>query len=136
MKKLFLLLALLGLTVGHAFAGDDAAKEQEPKGKTITIRGTLVDTSCYFKEAQKDNEHDGMEACGKDCLVSGVPAGILAADKLYVLIFPAKAFADYVGKVVEVKGEAYGDNLVHPLKAVVIEKDGKKPIKLVGFEMM
>jgi hypothetical protein len=130
------MLALLGFTAAYVFAGDDVVKEQEPKGKTITIRGTLVDTSCYFKEAQKDNEHDGMDTCGKDCLISGVPAGVLAADKLYILIFPSKAFADYVGKVVEIKGEAYGDNLVHPKKAVVIEKGVKRPIKLMGFEMM
>jgi len=100
------------------------------------IRGTLIDSSCYFEEGQQADEHDGMTSCGKDCLDSGVPAGVLVGDKVYILIFPSTAFSDYVGKTVEIKGQPYGDNLIHPIKAMVIDKDGKKPIKLDGFEMM
>lgn len=112
--------------------------QADPKSdvKSIQIQGTLVDTSCYFEEGQKTDDHDGMKACGKSCLESGIPAGVLVGDKVYILIFPAKAFADYVGKTVEIKGDPYGDNLIHPHKAFVIEKEGKKPIKLTGFEMM
>jgi hypothetical protein len=131
-----MILALLGLTAGYVFADETVNKDPDSKGKTITVRGTLVDTSCYFEEGQKGDDHDSMEACGKNCLLSGIPAGVLVGDKIYVLIFPSKAFADYVGKVVEIKGEAYGDNLIHPQKAVVVDKAGKKPIKLTGFEMM
>jgi hypothetical protein len=136
LKKTLIILALLALAVGQTFADDPASKDSDSKGKTITIQGTLVDTSCYFAEGQKSDDHDGMKACGKDCLNSGVPAGVLVDDKVYVLIFPAKVFADVVGETVEIKGEAYGDNLVHPKKAFVIDKNGKKPIKLTGFEMM
>ena len=130
-----MILALLCLA-GYAFADETADKNQDSKAKTITVRGILVDTSCYFEEGQKGNDHDGMEACGKDCLNSGVPAGVLVGDKVYILIFPAKAFADVVGKEVEIKGEPYGENLIHPKKAIVIDKSGKKTIKLIGFEMM
>jgi hypothetical protein len=131
-----MILILSGLVTGAAFSDETADKDQDSRGKTITVQGTLIDTSCYFAEGQKGDDHDGMKACGKDCLNSGEPAGVLVDDKVYVLIFPAKAFADYVGKVVEIKGEAYGDNLIHPKKAVVVDKTGKKPIKLTGFEMM
>jgi|ERR1700677_827110 len=131
-----MILALSGWVAGTAFADEMANMSQDSKGKTITVRGTLVDTSCYFSEGQKGDDHDNMKGCGKDCLNSGEPAGVLVDDKVYVLIFPAKAFADVVGKTVEIKGEAYGDNLIHPQKAVVIDKTGKKPIKLTGFEMM
>ena len=126
MKKTLMILALIGLMAGYVFADETVNKDADSKGKTITVRGTLVDTSCYFEEGQKGDEHDSMEACGKNCLISGVPAGVLVGDKVYILIFPAKAFADYVGKNVEIKGEAYGDNLIHPQKALVIDRSGKK----------
>ncbi len=111
-------------------------KNQGSKTKTITVRGILVDTSCYFEERQTGDEHDGMAGCGKACLLSGEPAGVLVGDKVYVLIFPPKAFAEVVGKEVEITGEPYGDNLIHPQKAEVIDKNEKKPLKLRGFEMM
>ena len=136
MKKILMILALLSLVAGTAFAIETPDNDQDSKAKTIRIRGTLVDTSCYFEEGQKSDDHDSMEACGKNCLLAGVPAGVLVDTKVYILIFPAKAFADLVGQVVEVKGESYGDNLVHPKKAWVIDKGVKKPIKLTGFEMM
>jgi len=136
LKKILMILALMGLTAGYVFADETINKDSDSMGKTITVRGILVDTSCYFEEGQKGDEHDGMDACGKNCLTSGVPAGVLVGDKVYILIFPAKAFADYVGKNVEIKGEVYGDNLIHPQKASVVDKSGKKPIKLSGFEMM
>jgi hypothetical protein len=136
LKKILMILVLLSLTEGFVFADESVNKDTDSKAKTITVRGTLVDSSCYFEEGQKGDEHDSMEACGKNCLISGVPAGVLVGDKVYILIFPAKAFADYVGKNVEIKGEAYGENLIHPQKASVVDKSGKKPIKLSGFEMM
>ena len=137
MKKTILFLAMLSLTLGGLSAQTmNKSKDAEPKGKTLMIQGILIDTSCYFEEGQKDNEHAGMKTCGAKCLESGVPAWVFVGDKVYILIFPAKAFAGYVGKTVEIKGEPYGDNLIHPQKASVVDKDGKKEIKLVGFEMM
>lgn len=131
-----MILVLLTLAVGQSFADNAAAKDLDSNGKTITVRGTLIDTSCYFEEGQKGDDHDGMKGCGKDCLNSGIPAGVLVDDKVYILIFPAKAFADLVGETVEIKGDVYGDNLIHPTKAFVVDKNGKKQIKLTGFEMM
>ncbi len=136
MKKILIVLVLSALAVGQTFADEAMTKDSDSKGKTITVRGTLVDTSCYFEEGQKGDDHDSMKACGKDCLNSGIPAGVLVDDKVYILIFPAKAFADVAGQTVEIKGDAYGENLIHPTKAFVIDKNGKKPIKLTGFEMM
>ncbi len=135
MKKLFLTLLLVA-SIPQVAKADGAKVDPKPEAKSIQIQGTLIDTSCYFSEGQKEDEHDGMKACGKSCLESGIPAGVLVGDKVYILIFPAKAFADYVGKTVQIKGEPYGDDLVHPTKASVVDKDGKKPIKLTGFEMM
>jgi hypothetical protein len=108
----------------------------DEKGKTVTVKGTLVDTTCFLKYGYSSDEHDNMKACGKDCLKDGTPAGVLVNGKLYILIFPSRVFANYVGKTVEVTGDLYGDNLLHPRKASVIEKKETKTIKLAGQEMM
>src|SRR5690349_3977903 len=99
MKKWIMGLALMSLVFSYAYAheGMDA-----PKGKTVTVKGTLVDTNCYLKDGHKDDNHDSMKSCGRDCLKDGVPAGVLAGGKLYVLIFPSAVFADFVGKTVEI----------------------------------
>src|SRR4029079_2180238 len=110
--------------------------EGNSKGKTVTLKGSLVDTSCFLKEGHDGDDHDNMKACGKDCLKDGIPAGLLVGKKLYVLIFPARVFANYVGKTIEITGELYGDDMLHPSKAEVIEKKGKMTIKLAGQEMM
>jgi hypothetical protein len=136
LRKIFMILFLLGMAVGTVWADDAANKSPDLKGKTITIRGTLVDTSCYFSDGQKGDDHGNMVSCGRDCLNSGIPAGVLVGDKVYILIFPSKVFADFVGKEVEIKGVLYGDNLIHPNKALLVDKSGKKPIKLTGAEMM
>ncbi len=132
MKKTAAILALFGLLAGVAFADES----QNSDGKPVTVQGILIDTDCYFKEGQTGNDHDGMTGCGTACLNSGVPAGVLAGGKVYVLIFPSKAFANIVGKKVEVEGEAYEGNLIHPHKAAILGKEGRKPIQLTGFEMM
>ncbi len=135
MKKLLmasLVLALVGfysLVHAHEHGGDS-------KGKTVTVRGTLVDTSCYLKDGHTDDNHDNMKACGKDCLKDGVPAGLLVGKQLYILIFPSRVFANYVGKTIEITGELFGDDMLHPRKAEVVEKKGNKTIKLAGQEMM
>ena len=136
MKNVFLFLFLWVPLTGSLHADEMSKPAQDTGLKPITIRGTLVDTSCYFSEGLTGNDHDGMTRCGTACLNSGVPAGVLEGDKVYILIFPSKAFANYVGQSVEIEGEAYGDNLIHPRKAVVIGKTGSKPIQLRGFEMM
>ena len=55
---------------------------------------------------------------------------------LYTLIFPGSVFADYVGKTVEIGGDLHDGNILIPEKASVVEKSGKKSIKLKGKVMM
>lgn len=138
MKKFLMMLWVLSLIGSTSLVRADemAAKTSDMKAKTVILQGILVDSDCYLKEGVKGDDHDSMKACGKDCLNDGVPAGLLVGDKLYILLFPSKAFASYVGKTLEINGELYGDNIFHPSKAAVVEKSGKKNIKLSGLEMM
>ena len=60
----------------------------------------------------------------------GTPAGLLVGKELYILVFPSPAFADYAGKTLEITGKIYGGHNLVPMKANVVEKGKKTPIKL------
>jgi len=125
---------MLGLAATYAYAHE--GMEMDSKGKEITVTGTLVDVNCYLKDGQTTDDHDAMKRCGRDCLRDGLPAGLLVDKKLYTLVFPGPVFADYVGKKVEITGEVYDGNILIPVKASVVDKGGKKAIKLKGKVMM
>ena len=135
MKKIWMWVAVAGLAVN--FVRANAEMEMAgPQGKHVTVTGILVDTNCYLKDGHTTDDHDSMKKCGRDCLRDGLPAGVLVGKKLYVLIFPGSVFSDYAGKTIEVSGTQYGDDVLIPEKASVVEKDGKKSIKLKGKVMM
>jgi hypothetical protein len=128
-KSLFVLAILFAVSHLPVLAG-------APAGKDIAIKGLLVDANCYVKGGFTTDDHDGMIRCGRDCLKEGLPAGILVDKKLYLLLFPGKVFADYVGKTLEVSGTLYEGSILLPAKADIVEKTGKKSIKLKGKVMM
>lgn len=148
MKKLWLGVLTLGFvslyTLGQAETMD-VSKDEKPmtgmaetaKGKNVTLKGTLVDVACYLDDHDTGNDHMGMKSCGTECLKGGSPAGLLVGKKLYILAFPAPAFADYVGKQVELTGELFDSTNFTPAKAAVVDKSGKKTnINLKGKAMM
>jgi hypothetical protein len=131
MRKLLAVIAVLFVLSPYPVVAGAA-----PEGKTLVVKGTLVDVNCYLKGGFTTDDHDGMLRCGRDCLQQGLPAGLLVDKKLYLLVFPGKVFADYVGKTLEVSGTLYDGSLLLPGKADVVGKDGKKSIKLKGKVMM
>lgn len=63
------------LSVG-AFAQD---KESTPQ----TVKGEVVDLSCYMDHGAKG---EGHKSCAESCIKKGLPAGLLTADgQLYLL---------------------------------------------------
>ena len=131
MRKILALIMVLGVVAVYSMG----RAEEEKKAKSTTLTGILVDTKCYMEDGEKGNDHGTMKACGTSCLKDGSPAGLLVGKKLYILIFPAPTFADYVGKMVEVTGELRQGNLI-PEKAFVVEGGKKKAIKMAGAAMM
>lgn len=126
-NRWFLALVLMaGFTAAHA-----------AKAQMKTLTGTLVDVACYLDDNDTGNDHMGMKKCGTECLKGGSPAGLLVDKKLYVLAFPASAFADHVGKKLELTGELYPGDVFIPKKAAEVGKDGsKKNINIKGKAMM
>lgn len=140
MKKLLVLVLSLGLLAVHSIGRAEDMKmdsEKSEKTKKVTLTGTLVDVACYLDDGDSGNDHMGMKKCGTECLKGGSPAGLLVGKKLYILVFPASAFADYVGQQVMITATDYGNNNVVPASADAIDKDGKKKkINIKGKAMM
>jgi len=138
-KKLLVLVLSLGLLAVHSVGRAEMKMDDEKsdKAKKVTLTGTLVDVACYLDDGSTGNDHMGMKKCGTECLKGGSPAGLLVDQKLYILVFPASAFADYVGQKVTLTATDYGNHNLMPVTADAIDKDGKKKkINIKGKAMM
>jgi len=98
MKKL--LLAGIMVISGVAFADKPAAKSKD------TLTGEVVDITCYASHAAKGDKHS---ACAQKCLQGGMPAGIVAAGKLWIVTMadhtsPSAKLAAWAGKNVTAEG--------------------------------
>ena len=101
MKKL--LLASLMIS-GLAWADKPAGKTAG--GAKDKITGEVVDITCYADHGAKGEKH---AACAQKCLSSGLPAGIVADGKLYVVTMkdhtaPSTKLAAWAGKNVTAEG--------------------------------
>ncbi len=67
-------------------ASKAGAAKKSPPAKETTIKGEVVEISCYLAHGAKGDNHRG---CGVACAKSGSPLGILTKDgKLYVSVLP------------------------------------------------
>lgn len=87
MKSIRVLLSMLivaaALTVTVSVKNAVAQHEGHHEGKTATVKGEIVDLSCYIGHGAKGAGH---AACAKTCINKGLPMGILTKDnKLYLL---------------------------------------------------
>lgn len=99
MKRIAIVASLLlvSLSVLPAFAAD----------KPVTVKGEVVDTFCYSAMGAGGAGH---ATCGKKCVSSGIPVGLVEGKKMYILLpdkdaspLP-KAITDNMGKEVTVTG--------------------------------
>lgn len=95
--------ALLGtlLLTGNAFA-------QEKSGQSMTMKGEVLDMSCYMKSGAKGPDHKG---CASSCLKKGNPVGLLGSDgKVYLMVedhdnaAPYKELANHAAEQVTITG--------------------------------
>ncbi len=101
MKKLL----LASLMISGLALADKPAKSK--------LTGEVVDITCYANHSAKGEKH---AACAQKCLQGGMPAGIVADGKLWVVTMadhtsPSTKLAAWAGKTVTAEGEK-------------IEKDG------------
>ena len=103
LNRLALLIAFCALPFA-AFASGDHDHE------TVTVKGEVLDMSCYIAHGAKGEDHAG---CAKKCVKGGQPMGLLAADGTVYLLYaghddasPYEKTKDFAGQQVEVTGKA------------------------------
>lgn len=129
MKRTLLLIVVAGLAVYTA------ASAQVIK----TIRGEVIDVSCYVIEGARGDEH---KSCALACLRAGEPAGILeeGTGKIYIIITedhtnPAKKVLPYVAKVVEVTGTINERGGINTIDIQDINESGAVSMGMPGAGM-
>ena len=91
MRQIYILFCTLILLCGMSYAvGQEKIKAEAGKkaslAKETTIKGEVVEISCYLARGGKGENH---RECGIACGKSGSPLGILTKDgKLYVSVLP------------------------------------------------
>lgn len=120
------LVAFAGPGHGHA----------DSEAKPTVIVGELIDTACFMAS---DGEAKGADhaSCAKDCLASGIPAGILpegkGADAALFLLTNPKPFADHAAKTIRVEGVVHDNKAIDVKKAFVKDGEQWKEIQLDDF---
>jgi type 1 fimbria pilin len=90
MKRIAFAVSLMMAVSGTVFAAE-----------SVTIKGEVIDTSCYATSGAKA-KGEGHRECGISCIKKGAPAGLLenGTDKVYVLI-PGQPMTSLPNTVVE-----------------------------------
>ncbi len=101
-------MSIVGL-VG-ALRGVEAGSkdEKQSKGKTVSLKGEVLDLYCYMLHPDWGQGKDHAE-CAQKCINKGLPAGFLADGEVYLLLGPdhgpAKDLvAEHAGHPVTLKG--------------------------------
>jgi type 1 fimbria pilin len=105
MKRVVSSLVLVAVAVLalNAYAAGEMAM-----GKTVTLRGEVVDTGCYLGHGATGAKH---KECATKCIANGMPMGLLTADGALYLITMSHSNADaynqlkgWAAETVEVTG--------------------------------
>ena len=112
--KLFLALALVGLTLVGSLAA------QEKAMKEASIKGEIIDSKCYLTGMMGGKGEDHKD-CAIACIKGGLPVAILEekTGKVYVVV-PAKGQKGANEALVQYAAETV------TLKGMFIEKGGTK----------
>jgi hypothetical protein len=117
-------------------AGHDGHKHKhDAEGVQASFTGELIDTACFVTSDGEAKGADHAE-CARECMASGVPAGILAegapgpAALLFLLTNPVP-LAPYAGQQIKVEGKVFeGMHAMDVQKLWVKDGAGWKEIPL------
>jgi hypothetical protein len=100
-------------------------------GEEVTLKGEVVEISCYSKQGVAKGTGAGHVACAIDCAKQGKPLGLLTdGDGLFRFVGDyadsnSAKLIPFIGKQVEVKGgrEVYTDYrpAVRPTKITIVK---------------
>ncbi|MBI1803664.1 MAG: hypothetical protein HY033_12345 [Ignavibacteriae bacterium] len=118
------------LVVSYTTIALAADKKGEKKEKETTVRGEVVDVSCYLAHG-KNGMGDEHKSCAEACAKAGGPLGILTKDgKLYVSVMPDDHQAGPNAKLV--------DHIAHEVEATgkVRSKNGVNGMMIMDVKMV
>src|SRR5581483_7851754 len=133
MKNVIAALMMFGL-VGAAPAADKKApppkaddKKAAPAGGGDKISGEVVDITCYASHGGTGDKH---ASCAQKCLAAGMPAGIVADGKLWVVTMkdhtaPTAKLAAWGGKMVNATGAKLEKDGTHVFEIDTVEPAAK-----------
>jgi hypothetical protein len=81
------------------------------RGKPTTLRGEIVEISCYQKKGVAGGTGEAHAACAKECAAKGLPVGILTeGDGLFKIVGSLTdnnnvKLVPYLGQTVDLAGE-------------------------------
>jgi hypothetical protein len=107
--------AVLALTFGLGLMA--APKTYAAGGKTMTIKGEVVDLACYLDHGARGEKH---QTCAAKCISSGLPVGLLSGHQLYLVIGEHQPMNDVLAKKAA---------QVITLRGKVVERNGMKMIE-------
>ncbi len=107
--------AVVALTLGLGLMA--APKTYAAGGKTMTIKGEVVDLACYLDHGARGEKH---KTCAANCISSGLPVGLLSGHKLYLVIGEHKPMNDVLAKKAA---------QTITLRGKVVERNGMKMIE-------
>lgn len=108
MRRAFIATAAAGCLLNIASVGAQLAVID--KGKPTTVRGEIVEISCYQKKGVADGTGAEHVACAKDCAKQGKSLGLLSeGDGLFRLVGSMTndnnaRLVPFLGQIVDVTG--------------------------------
>lgn len=130
MRLIVVVLSLSVLALAAVTAQDKETKaKSEPTSKETTIRGEVVDVSCYLAHGAK-GMGKAHKSCGEACAKNGSPLGILTKEgELYVSVLPDDHSTGPNAKLI--------DHIAHHVKAtgIVRSKGGVNGFMITKVEM-
>jgi hypothetical protein len=100
---------ILAAAAAGLFLGTAGTAAQEALGTAMTLRGEIVEVSCFSKGVAQSTGASHV-ACAKECAQKGQPLAILTEEDGLIKItgdYAANKYAklmDFVGKQVELRG--------------------------------
>ena len=108
MQSAFIATVTAGCLLTVASAGAQLAVIE--KGKPTTLRGEIIEISCYQKKGVAEGTGAGHVACAKECAKQGKAIGLLSeGDGLFKLVGSMTTdnnakLVPYLGRIVDVTG--------------------------------
>ena len=100
---------------------------EKPKGKEVTITGTVIDLSCKFRHGLSGEQH---RMCAQVCADKGVPLAILGTDgTLYIPVSEGMP-----GESQNARLKEHAEHQV-TVKGTVFDAGGAKAIQIASISM-